>query len=117
MRPRSAKGPDGNAEGLARLEGYLMSQAIRQEVKQMSEDLARSLSWLGPLEQDEVARRFADQHLALRLQMLRSTVERAAELRAEYSHRYEMLRRRTFAFALGSVALTIAATTWIAVRG
>ncbi|MET9434909.1 hypothetical protein [Streptomyces sp. NPDC006551] len=94
-----------------------MSQAIEQEVRQTSEDLARSLSWLGPLEQDEIARRFADQHLALRLRMLRSTLDRAAELRAEYSHRYDMLRRRTVALALGTVALAVAATAWIAMRG
>ncbi|MGW0364734.1 hypothetical protein [Streptomyces sp. NPDC002990] len=104
---------EDTAAGLARLEGYLMSQAARHEARTAGEDFARHLSWLGPQEQDEIARRFADEHLALRRQILRAVVERAHELRGEYSQRYAQLRRRTVASALTAIALAAAASAWI----
>ncbi|MFF8605693.1 hypothetical protein ACF06X_07115 [Streptomyces sp. NPDC015346] len=108
---------DETAAGLARLEGYLMSQAVMSEARRAGEDFARDLSWLGPLERDEIARRFTDHHLALRREMLHSVVERAAELRAEYSERYAQLRRRTLALALIAMALFGTAAALIALRG
>ncbi|MGW4690383.1 hypothetical protein ACWEPM_36640 [Streptomyces sp. NPDC004244] len=101
------------AAGLARLEGYLMSQSALQEAATAGESFARHLSWLGPHEQEEIARRFADHHLALRKQMLRAVVDRTQELRGEYSHRYAVLRRRTVAVALAAVAAVAAASASI----
>ncbi|MFF8275773.1 hypothetical protein ACF05T_06600 [Streptomyces lateritius] len=108
---------DETAAGLARLEGYLMSQAVLSEARRAGEDFARALSWLGPLEREEIARRFADEHLALRRQMLHAVVERAAELRGEYSDRYDLLRRRTLALALTAMALFGTAAVLIAFLG
>ncbi|MFD7628365.1 hypothetical protein ACFV7Q_20375 [Streptomyces sp. NPDC059851] len=101
------------ADGLARLEAYLMSQTALQEAATAGEAFARRLSWLGPHEQDEVARRFADHHLALRKQMLRAVIDRAHELRAEYGHRYAVLRRRTVAVALAAVVAVAGASAGI----
>ncbi|MEV4949076.1 hypothetical protein [Streptomyces sp. NPDC053755] len=108
---------DDTAAGMARLEGYLMSQAARQEARRAGEDFARGLSWLGPLERDEIARRFADEHLALRREMLGAVAVRIAELRTEYGDRYAYLRRRTLALALAAVALVGAAAGWIVTPG
>ncbi|MGW7431744.1 hypothetical protein ACWGIN_19625 [Streptomyces sp. NPDC054861] len=102
------------AAGLARLEGYLLSQAARQEARRAGEEFARGLTWLGPLERDEIAGRFADEHLALRREMLRAVAARIAELRTEYGARYERLRRRTLAVALTAVAVASAAAGWLA---
>ncbi|RSS81492.1 hypothetical protein [Streptomyces sp. WAC06614] len=104
---------EDTAAGLARLEGYLMSQAARHEAAAAGETFARHLSWLGPQEKDEIARRFADHHLALRRQMLHAVIERTHELRTEYSHRYAVLRRRATVTALAVVVLTAAALTLV----
>ncbi|NXY93236.1 hypothetical protein HYE82_02160 [Streptomyces sp. BR123] len=101
--------------GLARLEGYLMSQTALQEAATAGETFARCFSWLGPHEQDEIARRFADHHLALRKQMLRAAIDRAHELRGEYGHRYAVLRRRTVAVALGAVVAVTAAAVGMSI--
>lgn len=80
--------------GLARIEGYLMSQAALREAKDAGDAFARALTWLGSGERDEISERFAQHHLRLRKEMLAATVVRAEELKAEYSHRYEHLRSR-----------------------
>ncbi|KJK45308.1 hypothetical protein [Streptomyces sp. NRRL F-4428] len=90
MRRRSKEA----AAGLSRIEGYLMSQAALQEARAHGEAFAAALTWLGPAEQDEISRRFAQHHLGLRKKMLAETVARAGELEAEYSRRYALLRRR-----------------------
>ncbi|MFF5448026.1 hypothetical protein [Streptomyces sp. NPDC012888] len=104
------------AAGIARLEGYLMSQAAQQEAAAAGESFAGRLSWLGPGEREEIARRFADHHLALRKQMLGAVAERAQELRDEYGHRYAVLRRRTVAAALGAVVAAGASVGLVVLR-
>ncbi|MEU6894750.1 hypothetical protein ABZ934_23630 [Streptomyces sp. NPDC046557] len=93
--------------GLARLEGYLMSQAALHEADEAGESFAQALSWLGPDEQHVIAERFAQHHLRLKRQILTAVVTRAEELKAEYSLRYAVLRRRL-------VGLTIAAFAFLA---
>ncbi|MEU8843166.1 hypothetical protein AB0D97_29250 [Streptomyces roseus] len=93
------------AAGLARLEGYLMSQAALREARERGEAFAHGLTWLGAGEQEEISRRFAEHHLDLRKEMLAATVARAEELRAEYAHRYTHLRRRATGLALAAFAL------------
>ncbi|MFD3805500.1 hypothetical protein ACFWSF_29565 [Streptomyces sp. NPDC058611] len=100
------------AAGLARIEGYLMSQAALREAKAEGEAFALALTWLGPSEQEQVSRLFAQHHLDLRKEMLARTMARADELRAEYSRRYVRLRRRitglaVAAFGLCSLALLL----------
>ncbi|MFC9583623.1 hypothetical protein ACFVJ8_12455 [Streptomyces yangpuensis] len=104
--------PEEVAAGLARIEGYLMSQAVLREAREEGRAFAGSLTWLGPGEQDEISDRFAQHHLRLRREMLAATVARATELRDEYAHRYAHLRRRVIGLALAafgfcSVALVL----------
>ncbi|WP_043194059.1 hypothetical protein [Streptomyces sp. NRRL F-2664] len=101
--------PEDTAAGLARIEGYLMGQAALREAQEQGEAFARALTWLGAGEQEEISRRFAEHHLDLRKKMLAATVTRAAELRAEYTHRYVHLRRRTTGLAVAAFALCTAA--------
>ncbi|MFJ6797340.1 hypothetical protein [Streptomyces sp. NPDC091268] len=98
------------AAGLAALEGYLMSQAARKEAQEAGRAFARSLTWLGPGEQEQIGDRFAQHHLRLRREMLAATVVRAAELKGEYAHRYSRLRRRATGLALGVFGLWTVAT-------
>ncbi|MFJ6940437.1 hypothetical protein [Streptomyces sp. NPDC101132] len=104
---------EDSTAGLARLEGYLMSQAALHDARLAGDAFARDLTWLGPHEQAEVSRRFADHHLALRREMLHTVIARARELRAEYSRRYRLLRRRTLGLALAGVAVLVTTTAWI----
>ena len=97
--------PDETAAGLARIEGFLMSQAALREAHEEGQAFVRTLTWLGPGEQDEISDRFAQHHLRLRREMLAATVARAAELRAEYAHRYGQLCRRATGLAVGVLAL------------
>ncbi|OEJ35153.1 hypothetical protein [Streptomyces subrutilus] len=93
------------AAGLARIEGYLMSQAALREAENQGEAFARALTWLGPGEQDEIGHRFAQHHLRLRREMLTATVARAEELKVEYADRYACLRRRVVGLAVAVFAL------------
>ncbi|MGW7317243.1 hypothetical protein [Streptomyces sp. NPDC054854] len=93
------------AAGLARIEGYLMSQAALKEAQDHGAAFAVALTWLGPAERDEISRRFAQHHLDLRKEMLAETVARAEQLRAEYSHRYALLRRRTTGLSLAALGI------------
>ncbi|MFD3695180.1 hypothetical protein ACFWUZ_03335 [Streptomyces sp. NPDC058646] len=93
------------AAGLARIEGYLMSQAALQEAEDQGDAFARGLTWLGPGEQHEISRQFARHHLRLRREMLTATVARAAELRTEYAQRYTHLRRRLVGLTLAAFAV------------
>ncbi|MBT2443763.1 hypothetical protein J7E93_27430 [Streptomyces sp. ISL-36] len=103
-------------EGIARLEGYLLSQRVKADAARAGLVFARRLAWLGPDEQAEVARLFAGEHLALRRQMLRDTVARAHQLRGEYSDRYDLLRRRLVATTLTGAAALAAASALIVWR-
>ncbi|MFH9740941.1 hypothetical protein ACH4MA_25080 [Streptomyces roseolus] len=91
-----------------------MVQRARNDAAEAGTAFARRFAWLGPQEQAEVARAFAEEHLSVRRRMLQVTVARADELREEYSRRYAFLRRRLVATVLGlsaavSVVLAVAA--------
>ncbi|MET9960021.1 hypothetical protein ABZ128_13315 [Streptomyces sp. NPDC006326] len=103
------------AAGLARIEGYLVSQAARQEADREGEAFARDLTWLGFQEQQEIATRFAQHHLRLRKQGLRAIVERAEELETEYSRRYTALRTRLVGLCVMVCALCFTAAILLAV--
>ncbi|MGW7102177.1 hypothetical protein [Streptomyces sp. NPDC054838] len=91
------------AAGLARLEGYLISQAALREAHTEAQAFAGRLTWLGLGERQEIAGLFAEHHLRLKRQMLAAVVARGEELGAAYEHRYRMLRRRLTAGVLASV--------------
>ncbi|MFF8259117.1 hypothetical protein [Streptomyces virginiae] len=105
--------PNETAAGLARIEGYLMSQAALRQAREQGEAFARALTWLGAGEQEEISRRFAEHHLDLRKEMLAATVARAEELKAEYTQRYACLRRRATGLALAAFALCTSALLFL----
>ncbi|MFE5514237.1 hypothetical protein ACFQ9J_27260 [Streptomyces sp. NPDC056529] len=96
------------AEGIARLEGYLLARQVRAEATEAGAVFADRFPWLGPQERSQIAREFAREHLALRRRMLQDAVARAGELRHEYGDRYGRLRRRLLALALGATGATAA---------
>ncbi|MEU9194628.1 hypothetical protein [Streptomyces hundungensis] len=83
-----------------------MSQTARHEAREQGQLFAGALTWLGPDEQEEVSRHFVRHHLRLHRDMLRATVVRAEELRAEYTYRYAQLRRRVIGLAVAAVGLS-----------
>ncbi|MFI9119863.1 hypothetical protein ACIGW0_10780 [Streptomyces bikiniensis] len=96
------------AAGIARLEGYLLARKAGAEATEAGAAFADRFPWLGPRERSEVAREFAREHLAVRRRMLRDAVTRAGELRREYGDRYDRLRRRLCALALGAAGAATA---------
>ncbi|MFJ5135954.1 hypothetical protein [Streptomyces sp. NPDC088707] len=104
------------AHGIARLEGYLLAHQARTEADDAGAAFARRFAWMGPHERSDVARAFAQEHLAVRRLMFRAALDRADELRDQYSRRYACLRRRLVVTALGVVTGGTALLS-IAVRG
>ncbi|KOX37650.1 hypothetical protein ADL06_02600 [Streptomyces sp. NRRL F-6491] len=102
------------AAGIARLEGYLLARRAGTEATRAGAVFADRFPWLGPQERSEVAREFAREHLAVRRRMLQDTVTRAGELRREYGDRYDRLRRRLLAVALGAAGATTVVVSLVA---
>jgi hypothetical protein len=97
------------AAGIARLEGYLLNQAALRDAREQADAFARTLTWLGPSEQEEISDRLTHHHLRLRREMLAAIVARAQELRGEYEGRYACLRRRVTGLAV--IAFGLLSTT------
>ncbi|MFJ2061320.1 hypothetical protein ACIOMM_36215, partial [Streptomyces sp. NPDC087908] len=81
-------------EGIARFEEYLLVQRIKEETERAASSFAGQLSWLGPAERAEVARRYASSHFSQQQQMLCENFARIRQIRAEFSQRYHTLRQR-----------------------
>lgn len=96
------------ASGIAALEGYLLSQAEISDARREAEAFADRLPWLTTAERSEVVRLYAEDHLDVSRRVLRRITDRCRELRAEYTARYELLRRRLLCVC---VALLLAAFT------
>jgi hypothetical protein len=99
------------AAGIARLEGYLLAQSKVQEAEREAEAFAGRMPWLTTAQREEVVRVYTEDRIALSRQVLEALVSRAHELRAEYTARYDELRRRllcaSVAALLGSTALCV----------
>ena len=81
-------------EGIRRLEGYLLAHSEREAARRAAEDFAARLPGLGPEERAEVVRLYTAERMALSRRTLEHIAGRCGELRAEYTDRYELLRRR-----------------------
>ncbi|MZE55278.1 hypothetical protein GTY86_29185, partial [Streptomyces sp. SID5770] len=67
----SHKVPQEEAEeGIARFEEYLIVQRMKEEADRAASSFAGQLSWLGPAERAEVARRYASDHFSQQQRML-----------------------------------------------
>ncbi|MFC8016477.1 hypothetical protein [Streptomyces cinereoruber] len=81
-------------EGIARFEEYLVVQRMKEEADRAASSFAEQLSWLGPAERAEVARRYASDHFSQQQRMLCEKFACVRQIRAEYSQRYHTLRQR-----------------------
>jgi hypothetical protein len=95
--PEPLTGQEGAA--LAnQIEGFLLAEAERARARREAEDFCGLLPWLTTAQAEDLAGHYAEQRLELTRQMLRRTVDRAAELRCEYQARYDQLRRRLLTY-------------------
>ncbi|MFI6646772.1 hypothetical protein ACIBI8_03975 [Streptomyces sp. NPDC050529] len=96
-------GPDpekDSARGLAQMEGYLLWNAEVEEARRRARRFTDELPWLTTAQREDVERVYtADRAAASRAMFVRVSV-RAAELRGEYSERYQRLRTRCVATAV-----------------
>lgn len=100
--------PADTAEGIARIEGYLLFQAEMRKARQEAEDFADRLPWLTAGQREDVVRHYAQARVAVSQQTLRAVAARCAELRRQYTARYESLRLRLLCVA---VAVFLASAT------
>lgn len=109
---RSVSGRDEAARGIAQLEGYLLGQTYRQNARAEAEAFADRLPWLTTGQHDEVVRLYSAERMRLTRRVLEATVDRCAELRQEYTDRYELLRgrllRRVTAVVLAAITVSAA---------
>lgn len=93
------------AEGVARLEGYLLCQAELGDARADAEAFARRMPWLTTAQREQVVRLYTEDRVALSRRTLQRIVDRCHELRGEYSARYEELRRRLVGVCVALVLL------------
>jgi len=94
-------------QGIRRLEGYLLFASRREEARRGADRLADQLPWLTSGQREDLTRVYVRDRMALYRDVNASLVERAAELRAEYTERYRLLRRRCVAAAAGAVVVAM----------
>ncbi|EFE71352.1 conserved hypothetical protein [Streptomyces viridosporus ATCC 14672] len=94
IRGRGPRPGTGQVSALvAEVEGHLMAQAHLDEARREAEELCAGLPWLTSAQAEDLMDRYMQRRLDFTRRMLRSTVERAAQLRQEYEARYAVLRR------------------------
>jgi hypothetical protein len=112
--PAAGEGQEA-AAGIARLEGYLLAQSEASAARTAAEDFTSRLPWLDPEQREEVVRLYTADRMALSRRTLEHIVHRSRELRAEYTDRYQQLRRRLIC----TTCLALAAASaygWAVVR-
>lgn len=83
--------------GLAQLEGYLLWSAEVAEARLHAGRFSEQLPWLTTAQREDVERVYTAERLAASRAMLVRVSARATSLRAEYTERYEQLKRRCVA--------------------
>lgn len=91
------------ASGIARLEGFLLAQGRVLEARREASAFADRMPWLTTAQREEVVRLYVQDRVALTRRVLEALVSRAGELRAEYTARYESLRRRLLCAAVAAL--------------
>ncbi|MEU9985162.1 hypothetical protein [Streptomyces sp. NPDC050856] len=105
------------AAGIARLEGYLLCQAELRRAREEAESFAQRLPWLTTAQREDVVHHYAQERVELSKEVLRAVTARCAELREEYTARYEELRGRLLRLSAASLVVCAAmlAGTWLGV--
>lgn len=105
------------ARGLARMEGYLLWNAEVEEARRRAARFTDQLPWLTTAQREDVERVYVTDRVAACRESFSRVAGRAVELRAEYTARYEQLRKRCVALSVagaGAVTGACAALTLLA---
>ncbi|MET7933146.1 hypothetical protein [Streptomyces sp. NPDC005322] len=103
---RTPDGPSVEA-GIATMEGYLLWQAEIERTRTEAESLVDGLDWPTTAQREELVELLARRQLDLSRVTVSRIAARALQLREEYQHRYDHLKRRVVACALAAVAVVI----------
>ncbi|MFD9866941.1 hypothetical protein ACFXI8_06475 [Streptomyces niveus] len=104
MTGEPAPSPGEASSGIQQLEGYLLAQSRVREARTHAVIFADRMPWLTSAQHEEVVSLYTQDHIAMSRRALEAVVARAGELRAEYTARYELLKRRLLCAYL--IALT-----------
>ncbi|MFJ5739705.1 hypothetical protein [Streptomyces microflavus] len=100
-----------SARGLAQLEGYLLWNAEVERARTQARRFTDELPWLTTAQREDVERVYLTDRVAVSRESLTRVRDRAAELRVEYTARYDRLRARCVALSVVAVgALTCLGT-------
>ncbi|GGJ34742.1 hypothetical protein [Streptomyces brasiliensis] len=105
------------ADGIARLEGYLLWSAHLTEAHEQATRFTSRLSWLTTAQREDVENAYVSDHLALSRATDAHIVRRILEIRAEYTERYEHLKVRCIAWTLIAMATTVGSVTPLILAG
>ncbi|MFJ3709437.1 MULTISPECIES: hypothetical protein [unclassified Streptomyces] len=86
-----------------RIEGYLLWNAEVEEARRRASDFVAQLPWLTTAQREDVERVYAADRMAASRDALLRITSRIAELRDEYTARYQQLQRRCMAVAVMAV--------------
>ncbi|WP_234376905.1 hypothetical protein [Streptomyces sp. TP-A0356] len=92
-RPQRGVRADPGALLANEVEGYLLAHAQYDSAHREAAALCARLPWLTGAQAEDITRHYVEQRLDLVRHLLRSTAERADQLRCEYETRYAGLRR------------------------
>ncbi|MFI8437254.1 hypothetical protein ACIGJO_26640 [Streptomyces sp. NPDC079020] len=106
---------EDSARGLAQLEGYLLWNAEIEEARRQARRLTGQLPWLTTAQREDVERVYLMERMAGCRESLTRITGRAAELRGEYTERYEQLRARCVAASVVAVSAVSGACTALTV--
>ncbi|MGW3042229.1 hypothetical protein ACWC9T_19850 [Kitasatospora sp. NPDC001159] len=103
------------AEGVRRLEGYLLWQAEVVGARRAAVAFADQLPWLTTAQREAVERAYAQEQLRSSRRTISHIAQRCRTIRQEYEERYRRLRTRAIALCLGAAVLAATASTLLAV--
>nr|WP_206312817.1 hypothetical protein [Streptomyces sp. 196(2019)] len=93
---------------MAQLEGYLLWNAEIERARAHARRFTDQLPWLTTAQREDVERVYLTERVAASRDALTRVRDRAAELRGEYTARYERLRARCVALAVTAVGAVTA---------
>ncbi|WP_330173508.1 hypothetical protein OG875_07920 [Streptomyces sp. NBC_01498] len=116
MTGGTSPSPGEASAGIQQLEGYLLAQSRVREAKESAVAFADRMPWLTTAQHEEVVGLYTQDHIDISRRALELVVARAAELRAEYSARYEQLKRRLLCLSLATLLGASCVLLWHAPR-
>jgi hypothetical protein len=92
------------ADGLRRIEGYLLAEREKAAARSEAEKFADRLPWLLTAQREELVCRYAEARTELARRQLAAVAERCSQLRTEYEQRYRALRLRLIGACAAALA-------------